>query len=82
MADKEVTVYISDNCKECEALIKQLEEWDIAYNKINVTKEQKKMDRLQSMDIYGTPALFVKGRKLPVLGFQKNKLKDVLNIMN
>ena len=33
---------------------------------------------LQSMNIYGTPAIFITGYRQPTLGFQKFKLEKLL----
>ncbi|MGM8366217.1 glutaredoxin family protein [Virgibacillus sp. W0181] len=81
MANKEATVYVSENCQECTALLKHLDEWDVSYNTINVSADKEKMRALQAMNVYGTPATFIEGHKHPVLGFQKNKLKNVLNVV-
>lgn len=77
--NNDAVVYISENCKECNDLLRQLKEWNVSYDIINVTKEENKMKDLQSMNIYGTPAIFISGYRQPILGFQKNKLEKIFS---
>jgi hypothetical protein len=37
------------------------------------------MKELQNEGVYGTPATFIGNHKSPILGVQKNKIKQTLN---
>lgn len=81
MYDEKVTIYISENCANCEKLISYLDHWDINYEIKNVTKDKTCMKELQDKGIYGTPATIIgKNNEQIVLGTQINKLKRLLGI--
>lgn len=82
MKQPKVLVYISNDSKECEKVIRFLQEWDITYQIKNVNEQRGNMKELQKLGIYGTPAIFVDGEKEPILGFQKNKLKYKLGLID
>lgn len=76
MGDQNIRVYVSNNCKESNELIHLLEELDVPYEQKNVTENKSYMRELQAQKIYATPVAIINNNK--VLGFQKNKLMDVL----
>lgn len=76
MRDQNIRVYVSNNCKESNKLIHLLEELDVPYEEKNVTENKSYMKELQEQKIYATPVAIINNNK--VLGFQKNKLMDVL----
>ncbi|MFD1019311.1 glutaredoxin family protein [Thalassobacillus hwangdonensis] len=78
MSTQQVVVYISDNCKSCERLIHQFEEWELDYTVKNISKDKAYFQELQQKKVYGTPATFIDDER--VLGFQKRKLKRTLGI--
>ncbi|MFU0789229.1 glutaredoxin family protein [Virgibacillus proomii] len=81
MEEPEVLVYISDYNKECERVIQNLKKWKIPYEIKNIN-DINHMKELQDKGIYGTPAIFIKGVKEPILGFQKNKIKYSLGLLD
>ncbi|MFB4168116.1 glutaredoxin family protein [Virgibacillus sp. JSM 102003] len=78
MNDKEVIVYISDNCPICEKLLTQLDELDVHYTTRNITKDREYIKHIHECDVFGTPATFV-GDEV-VCGFQINKIKYLLDM--
>ncbi|WP_188456854.1 glutaredoxin family protein [Virgibacillus oceani] len=78
MSKKDVLIYISSNCQRNNRLLDQLDEWDINYEKKNVTENPEYMKELQGKGIFGTPVTFIDGE--PILGMQKSKLKHALGI--
>lgn len=80
MREKDVTVYISNNCSQCDKLIAQLEEWNITFNTKNVNENHENMEQLQGRGVFGTPATFIDNQL--ILGFQLNKIKNVLGLVN
>lgn len=76
MKEQNIRVYVSNNCTESNKLINLLEELDVAYEQKNVTENKSYMKELQAQKIYATPVAMINNNK--VLGFQKNKLMDVL----
>ncbi|AUJ25105.1 glutaredoxin family protein [Virgibacillus dokdonensis] len=82
MEKPDVIVYISTNCKACEEVIEFLQEWTIMYQTKNVNENPSNMKELQSFGVFGTPTIFIAGKEEPILGFQKNKLKYCLGIIN
>ncbi|MFC2947795.1 glutaredoxin family protein [Virgibacillus sediminis] len=82
MKDKQVTIYVSEDNSQCNKLISQMDEWNVPYEIKNVSKNTKYMRELQDMGIYGTPATFINGNEGPVLGYQKNRIKNNLGLGN
>jgi len=79
MSHKKVTVYISDDSNKCDQLLIELDKLDINYETKNVTSNKNFMKELQNEGVYGTPATFIGNHKSPILGVQKNKIKQTLN---
>ncbi|WP_217587364.1 glutaredoxin family protein [Lentibacillus saliphilus] len=76
--DKDVVVYVSSDCTASSTVLRQLDEWNVPYQKKNVSENQDTMKELQSMGIFGTPATFV--GNVTILGLQLNKLKRTLGV--
>ena len=81
MNNQDVVIYISDNNQYCNKVIQLMEEHDVSYKVKNVSKNREYMKELQNDGIYGTPALFVLSKKKTILGFQRNKILQTLNIL-
>ncbi|MFD1038378.1 glutaredoxin family protein [Virgibacillus byunsanensis] len=80
MSEKNVIIYVSNNCLEGERLLKQLDVWNVSYTKKNVSNNKEYMVELQEKGVFGTPATFIGDQT--VLGFQINKLKRILEVDN
>ncbi|WP_176466474.1 glutaredoxin family protein [Terribacillus saccharophilus] len=80
MRHRNVEVYISDNCKQCEQVMNQLDKWDISYSVKNITNAPAVLKEMQAHFIYSTPLVLIDGEK--VHGFQKNKLQQMLGLIN
>ncbi|SEN82698.1 Glutaredoxin [Amphibacillus marinus] len=77
MALNEVTVYVSDNCPECEQVIDLIEQFNISYTKKNISENKTYLSELQEHNIYATPAVMMNNEK--ILGFQKYKIEYLIN---
>ncbi|GEM04035.1 hypothetical protein HMI01_10230 [Halolactibacillus miurensis] len=75
--EKEVLVYVSDDCDECDRMVALLDQEDVTYELKNISDDKKHLHELQKHHVYATPALIVKGKK--VLGFQEQRIKQLLN---
>ncbi|SDR06062.1 Glutaredoxin [Virgibacillus subterraneus] len=80
MNDKEVIVYISNDCLNCEKLLSQLKQWKIKYTTRNVTENQEYIKQLHERDVFGTPTTLVDDQV--ICGFQINKIKYLLGMSN
>ncbi|QXE02221.1 glutaredoxin family protein [Terribacillus sp. DMT04] len=80
MKHRRVDVYISDHCRQCDKVVQQLDEWNISYNVKNVTDSPALLKEMQAYSIYSTPLVLVNGEK--VHGFQKDRLQQVLGLIN
>lgn len=76
MSGQKVTVYISNECEECEKVLSLLDKLDIDYNEKNTTKDKSYLKELQNEKIYATPVAYINDKK--VLGFQENQLMHAL----
>lgn len=82
MSIRNVVVYISNNCTDCDNLLNQMDSWNVPYEIINISEKKDEKEKLQEMGVYGTPATFIGDGNKAILGFQKNKLKNSLNVRN
>ncbi|MFP7495000.1 glutaredoxin family protein [Terribacillus saccharophilus] len=80
MKHRNVEVYISDNCIQCERVMDQLEKWNIHYNVKNITNSPAVLKEMQAHSIYSVPLVLINGEK--VHGFQKEKLQQTLGLTN
>ncbi len=79
-----VTVYSTPTCVYCKMTKEFFDEHDVAYTDVDVSQDQeaaqKMMDKSGQM---GVPVIVVKGdddNEEVIVGFQKDKLADLLNI--
>ena len=75
--ENEVRVYVSDDCDECDRMVALLNKEAIDYELKNISSDKENLRELQQQHVYATPALIVKGKK--VLGFQEQRIKQILN---
>lgn len=80
MRHRNVEVFISDNCKQSEQVMDQLDKWNISYSVKNITNSPAVLKEMQAHSVYSTPLVLVNGEK--VHGFQKNKLQQMLGLIN
>lgn len=80
MNNEDVVVYVSDESTYCNKVIHLMDEHDISYKVKNVSKDKEYMRELQRNGIYGTPALFIKGQEQSILGYQRNRILNALNV--
>ncbi|MHA6253023.1 glutaredoxin family protein [Oceanobacillus sp. CAU 1775] len=73
-----VVVYISKDNQHCKKVIQLFENENVSYQVKNVTDNSDYMRELQQDGIYGTPAIYIKGKKQTILGFQKQKILDAI----
>lgn len=80
MITKKVIIYVSKNCPTSEKLMAHLNQYQILFETKNVTENYQYLRELQEMGIFGTPITHFVDQNQIILGFQKNKLNDVLGI--
>ncbi|SDD09109.1 Glutaredoxin [Terribacillus halophilus] len=76
MRHREVEVYISDDCRQCEQVIDQLKKWNIHYTVKNITNSPAFLKEMQAHSIYSVPLVLINGEK--VHGFQKDRIQQLL----
>ncbi|WP_174615738.1 glutaredoxin family protein [Virgibacillus ihumii] len=80
MNEKNVIVYVSDDCSQCDKLLEHLNKLNVNYQTKNVTENHKYMEQLQEKGVFGTPVTFVDNQM--ILGLQKNKMNRMLGESN
>lgn len=75
--ENEVRVYVSDDCDECDRMVALLNNEEVDYELKNISSNKENLRELQKQHVYATPALIVKDKK--VLGFQEQRIKQILN---
>lgn len=73
-----INVYISKNCPTCDAVIGQLNKWNVPYRVKNVTNNKEVLHEMQNKGLYGTPATLHENLKKQVLGFNKTELRRLV----
>ncbi|PXW89169.1 glutaredoxin [Streptohalobacillus salinus] len=76
MDGREVIVYVSDNCHECDRVVKLLEDMNVSHHVRNISENKAYLSDLQKQHIYATPAVLLKDKK--VLGYQEKRIKSIL----
>lgn len=77
---KKVTLFISEDSKASDKVKAFLDKNDVTYELKNVTKNKTYLKELQEMKIFGTPTLFIDGKKIE--GIQENKILYELGLAN
>lgn len=77
--NRQVKVYISEDCSECEELLAFLYEKNINYEEKNITKRREYLNELHQQNIFLTPVLII-NHHYRILGFQKEKIVQLLGI--
>ncbi|GIO24338.1 glutaredoxin [Oceanobacillus sp. J11TS1] len=69
---KKVTLFISENSEASNRIIAFLNKNDVTYELKNVTKNKEFLKELQKIDVFGTPTIFIDGKKIE--GNQENRI--------
>ncbi|WP_152655436.1 glutaredoxin domain-containing protein [Oceanobacillus sp. CFH 90083] len=69
---KKVTLFISEGSQSSDKVKAFLDKNDVTYELKNVTKNKAYLKELQEMKVFGTPTLFIDGKKIE--GNQENKI--------
>ncbi|GAA0321581.1 hypothetical protein GCM10008931_11410 [Oceanobacillus oncorhynchi subsp. oncorhynchi] len=77
---KKVTLFISEGSQASDKVKAFLDKNDVTYELKNVTKNKAYLKELQEMKIFGTPTLFIDGKKIE--GNQENKILYELGLAN
>ncbi|CEI82511.1 hypothetical protein J18TS1_29140 [Oceanobacillus oncorhynchi subsp. incaldanensis] len=77
---KKVTLFISEGSQASEKVKAFLDKNDVTYELKNVTENKMYLKELQEMKIFGTPTLFIDGKKIE--GNQENKILYELGLAN
>lgn len=80
MSERNVIVYISDDCSQCDKLLAHLNKLNVNYKTKNVTENHEYMEQLQEQGVFGTPTTFVDNHM--ILGMQKRKINRMLEAGN
>ncbi|SER37920.1 hypothetical protein SAMN04487944_103251 [Gracilibacillus ureilyticus] len=78
MNQREVQVYISSNCKECDDLLHFLDKKNVKYISKNTSRNKSYLKEIQEENVYVTPVVKAYGNW--ILGFQEDQLSDVLGL--
>lgn len=78
MNKSDVVVYVSDDNLNCRKVLELVKEYEVSYKIKNITQNRDYMKEMQSNGIYGTPALFVKGERNSILGYQQERIRRAL----
>ncbi|MBM7542904.1 glutaredoxin family protein [Amphibacillus cookii] len=76
MSVEHIVVYVSNQCKESDKVIRLLEEMAVNFEKKNISENKAYLKELQRLNIYATPAIIINDKK--VLGFQKRKIEQLI----
>ncbi|UOQ84268.1 thioredoxin family protein [Gracilibacillus salinarum] len=79
MGQKHVSLYVSDNCEECEQIKEYIHNLDINFDVKNTTEDKRHLSELQEHDIYITPAVIIDDY-YQIIGFNKDKINRILNV--
>lgn len=74
---KKVTVYTSTTCPYCQMAKEYLQEREITFDEKNVQTDKEARSELMAMGYTGVPVICVDDQE--VVGFDKNKLDELLN---
>ncbi|ENH96382.1 hypothetical protein J416_11080 [Gracilibacillus halophilus YIM-C55.5] len=77
MKQPQVLVYINHD-HESRQLLEFLDDQQVPYQKKDVSASRDYLQELQTYNIYVTPAVVVGKQK--ILGFQKQRLRDILGL--
>ncbi|GAA0610603.1 hypothetical protein GCM10009001_29870 [Virgibacillus siamensis] len=80
MNERNVIVYVSDDCSQCDKLLAHLNTLNVNFQTKNVSENHEYMEQLQEKGVFGTPVTFVDDQM--VLGLQKNKINRILSAGN
>lgn len=71
--NRQVKVYTSRDCPECDELLAFLDEKKINYEERNITENREFLKELHRQNIFLTPCLII-NQHYRILGFQKDKI--------
>lgn len=74
----DVVLYVSDNNEHCTQVLDLVKQYDVSYQVKNVSQHKEYMQEMQKNGVYGTPALFIKGERNSILGYQKQRICNAL----
>jgi glutaredoxin 3 len=76
-----VTIYTTNTCHWCHMAKEYFKEKNIQYEEINVSGNvEKQKELVQKSGQFGVPVIFIEGKM--VLGFDRDKINQYLNIKN
>lgn len=79
MSNKRVIVFSTPTCSWCRKLKSYLKKNKIRFKDINVAKNQKAAkDMMRKSGQKGVPQMWINNK--PIVGFDKNKIDNLLNI--
>lgn len=74
-----ITIYSTPTCVYCNALKKYLSEKNIAYTEIDVSKDEKELEKMVAISgQMGVPVVDIDGNI--VIGFDKQKIDELLKL--
>ncbi|UOQ49138.1 thioredoxin family protein [Gracilibacillus caseinilyticus] len=79
MRHKHVSLYVSDNCEECDQIMDYISNLDISFDVKNTTEDKCHLSELQEHDIYITPAVII-DNYYQIIGFNKDRINQILNV--
>lgn len=77
---KKVTLFFSEGSEASDRVKAFLDKNDVTYELKNVTKNKDYLKELQEMKVFGTPTIFIDGKKIE--GHQENKILYELGLIS
>ena len=83
MPDTKITIYSTQFCGYCKLAKQYFDENNIEYTEIDVTSDKvKQKEMVDKSGQMGVPVIIIEkdGQEEVLIGFQKDKLAEILNI--
>lgn len=77
---KKVTLFVSEGSEASDSVKAFLDKNDVTYELKNVTRNKDYLKELQEMKVFGTPTIFIDGKKIE--GNQENKILYELGVIS
>ncbi len=85
MSEAKITIYSTPYCGYCKLLKEYLDKNNIVYQEIDVSEDEKaQQEMITKSGQMGVPVIIIKkdGNEEIVVGFQKDKLAEILKLDN
>ncbi|SDC17594.1 ribonucleoside-diphosphate reductase class Ib glutaredoxin subunit [Pelagirhabdus alkalitolerans] len=80
MSKETLTVYISEQCRDCDRVTDLLNQLGASYQEKNISENRTYLKELQALSIFATPVVMTEDRT--ILGYQESKIKNLVDRMS